>query len=229
MQVLAVQTDRCTVRMHESGFKTHRFGEKSLFSARIALVKNPFFLHWSYLAVAPVCKLQRRQLQKDTIIWCRHFRNARILHIFHSIVLLFFHVFGVLLVLPGPVFTAWHRSPDKCVSIRTESFFRSYRQGYIELYSLYWILLSAQINRSFMVRFLQACSQTTIYSRCKTCKITDHFTCTSANVIYCITCTYCKKIYIGETGRRLGDRFREHLRNVERNDNSCEGRIKTSR
>ena len=49
-------------------------------------------------------------------------------------------------------------------------------------------------------------------------KITDHFTCTSANVIYCITCTYCKKIYIGQTGRRLGDRFREHLRDVERND-----------
>ena len=47
---------------------------------------------------------------------------------------------------------------------------------------------------------------------------TDHFTCTSANVIYCITCTYCKKIYIGETGRRPGDRFREHLRDVERND-----------
>ena len=40
----------------------------------------------------------------------------------------------------------------------------------------------------------------------------------SANVIYCITCTYYKKIYIGETGRRLGDRFREHLRDVERND-----------
>ena len=70
-------------------------------------------------------------------------------------------------------------------------------------------------------------------SRCKTCpfihnvekmsgpersiKITDHFTCTSANVIYCITCTYCKKLYIGETGRRLGDRFQEHLRDVERN------------
>ena len=54
-------------------------------------------------------------------------------------------------------------------------------------------------------------------ARCKTCpfirnvekisgpkrsiKITDHFTCTSANVIYCITCTLCKKLYIGETGR----------------------------
>ena len=58
-------------------------------------------------------------------------------------------------------------------------------------------------------------------SRCKTCpfihnvekisgpkrsiKITYHFTCTSATVIYCITCTYCNKLYIGETGRRLGD------------------------
>ena len=71
-------------------------------------------------------------------------------------------------------------------------------------------------------------------SRCKTClfivntskisgpkrsvKITDRFTCSSANVIYCITCTLCNKLYIGETGRRLGDRFREHLRDVEKND-----------
>ena len=28
---------------------------------------------------------------------------------------------------------------------------------------------------------------------------------------------YCNKLYIGETGRRLGDRFREHLRDVEWN------------
>ena len=49
-------------------------------------------------------------------------------------------------------------------------------------------------------------------------KITDHSTCTSANVIYCITRTYCDKLYIGETGRRLGDRLREHLSDVERND-----------
>ena len=71
-------------------------------------------------------------------------------------------------------------------------------------------------------------------SRCKICpfvqnavkisgskrsvKITDRFTCTSANVIYCITSTLCKKPYIGETGRRLGDRFREHLCDVEKND-----------
>ena len=53
---------------------------------------------------------------------------------------------------------------------------------------------------------------------CIGAKITDRFTCTSANVIYCITCTLCNKLYIGETGRRLGDRFREHLRGVEKND-----------
>ena len=38
---------------------------------------------------------------------------------------------------------------------------------------------------------------------------------TSANVIYCIACTLCKKLYIGETGRRLGDRFQEYLRDVK--------------
>ena len=49
-------------------------------------------------------------------------------------------------------------------------------------------------------------------------KITDRFPSTSANVIYCITCTLCNKLYIGEAGRRLGDRLREHLRDVEKND-----------
>ena len=71
-------------------------------------------------------------------------------------------------------------------------------------------------------------------TRCKTCpfisntvkisgpnrsvKVTDHFTCIFTNVIYGITCTLCKKIYIGETGRRLADRFREHLRDAEQNN-----------
>jgi len=51
--------------------------------------------------------------------------------------------------------------------------------------------------------------------------ITDHFTCTSANVIYWITCTFCKKLYIGETGRRLDDRFLGHLRDVEKDDQNA--------
>ena len=46
----------------------------------------------------------------------------------------------------------------------------------------------------------------------------NRFKCTTANVIYCITCTLQKKICIGETGRRLADRFHEHLRDVEKND-----------
>ena len=52
--------------------------------------------------------------------------------------------------------------------------------------------------------------------RCKTCpfirnvekisgpkrsfKITDYLTCTSVNVVYCITCTRCKKLFIREQG-----------------------------
>ena len=75
------------------------------------------------------------------------------------------------------------------------------------------------------------------FERCKTCpflrnvekilglkqsiKISDHFTCNSANVIYCITCTLCKKLDIGETGRRLGDRFREHLLDTEKDDKNA--------
>ena len=69
---------------------------------------------------------------------------------------------------------------------------------------------------NFCSRFLRL----SVEPRCRErpVKITDRFTCTSANVIYCITCTLCNKLYIGETGRRLGDRFGEHLCDVEKND-----------
>ena len=48
-------------------------------------------------------------------------------------------------------------------------------------------------------------------------KVTDHFTWISVSVIYCISSMLCKKNYIGETGRRLADRFRERPRDVEKN------------
>ena len=67
-------------------------------------------------------------------------------------------------------------------------------------------------------------------TRCKTCpfvsnivkisglnrsvKITDHLEYISVNVFSCKICTLCKKIYIGETWRRLADRFRKHLPDV---------------
>ena len=71
-------------------------------------------------------------------------------------------------------------------------------------------------------------------SRCNTCPFlnpttlisgpqSDHtirhrFSCISSNVIYCITCDKCPKVYIGENGRRLSDRFAEHLRSARNND-----------
>ena len=51
--------------------------------------------------------------------------------------------------------------------------------------------------------------------------ITDHFKCSSTNVIYCITCTLCKKLYISETGRRPGDWFREHFRDEEKDEKNA--------
>ena len=67
-------------------------------------------------------------------------------------------------------------------------------------------------------------------SRCNTCAhtnasptintpgghitINSKYTCTSYSVVYLIKCRTCNKVYIGETGRRLGDRFREHLRST---------------
>ena len=49
-------------------------------------------------------------------------------------------------------------------------------------------------------------------------KITDHFECITRNVIYCIKCSLCNMLYIGETGRRLADRIREHLNDISKND-----------
>jgi len=44
--------------------------------------------------------------------------------------------------------------------------------------------------------------------------IRDHFTCQSENVVYCISCRLCNCLYIGETRRRLRERFSEHLRSI---------------
>ena len=45
--------------------------------------------------------------------------------------------------------------------------------------------------------------------------MTRHFDCTTSNIIYYITCTLCSKLYKGESGRKFGDRFREHLLDVK--------------
>ena len=73
---------------------------------------------------------------------------------------------------------------------------------------------------NFLVRSLsQTNDQSKISGPKRSIKITEHFTCFSANVNYFITCTEYNKICLnGETGRQLDDRLREHLRDVGRND-----------
>ena len=61
-------------------------------------------------------------------------------------------------------------------------------------------------------------SHTSIAGPKSSVRITDHFQCTTSNVIYCIKCSRCNLLYVGETGRRLGDRIREHLHDVRTND-----------
>ncbi|XP_055501020.1 uncharacterized protein LOC129702942 [Leucoraja erinacea] len=48
-------------------------------------------------------------------------------------------------------------------------------------------------------------------------QVQQRFTCTSFNLVYCIRCFRCQLLYIGETKRRLGDRFAQHLRSVRTN------------
>ena len=45
-------------------------------------------------------------------------------------------------------------------------------------------------------------------------QIKDSFSCTSKNVVYVIVCLKCGELYVGETGRMLAERFREHLGDV---------------
>jgi hypothetical protein len=41
--------------------------------------------------------------------------------------------------------------------------------------------------------------------------MTGDYTCTTKGVIYITTCSKCLKQYVGQTGRKLSDRIKEHL------------------
>ena len=59
----------------------------------------------------------------------------------------------------------------------------------------------------------------TFHATGETRPITNHIDCNSKNVIYMIQCNQCSKQYIGETKRRLKDRFNEHRRPVDNPSN----------
>ena len=48
---------------------------------------------------------------------------------------------------------------------------------------------------------------------CTTCQLTTKTNkYLTKQTVYKITCTYCSKVYIGETARTVGSRIKEHLR-----------------
>ena len=53
-------------------------------------------------------------------------------------------------------------------------------------------------------------------------EISHSYSCSSTDVGYVITCTKCGKLYIGETCRCMGTRFREHISRINRRDMNCE-------
>ena len=107
----------------------------------------------------------------------------------------------------------WLKLPNLTLKLQLQSL--NWSLGLIEIpppYACWFRNISSRILSSFLSNTVK------ISGPNRSVKVTDHFTCITANVIYCITCTLCKKIYIGETGRRLADRFREHLRDAEQNN-----------
>ena len=45
----------------------------------------------------------------------------------------------------------------------------------------------------------------------------QHVCCKSSNLIYCLVCKRCGKMYVGQTQARLMDRCQTHLRNIRTN------------
>ena len=58
----------------------------------------------------------------------------------------------------------------------------------------------------------------TFYATGETRSVTSHITCNTKNVIYMVQCNCCNLQYIGETKRRLKDRFNKHRRAVDKNN-----------
>ena len=87
-----------------------------------------------------------------------------------------------------------------------------------------WLARPAFNTATFTFAVCRTCPHVNSSSTITTPKghvyITGHFSCITEHVVYCLSCTKCPSIvYIGETGRRLADCFREHRRDINgRND-----------
>lgn len=61
------------------------------------------------------------------------------------------------------------------------------------------------------------CEEKTVIGPKSAFEIRNSFTCESAGIVYCIVCQKCGDLYVGETGRKLKDRFKEHRLDVIHN------------
>ena len=59
------------------------------------------------------------------------------------------------------------------------------------------------------------CTATKIQGPKSQMNITKQLNCLTYNIVYVIHCTKCVKLYIGETGRKLDTRFKEHLADIK--------------
>ena len=102
-------------------------------------------------------------------------------------------------------------------------FFLNYILWQLDWECSWWLLVSLNkslplILLSIYLKLLFFSKRHEISHRCPSRHL-QWFHLFSPNLVICyITCTYRNKLYIGETGRRQGDQFWEHLHNVERND-----------
>ena len=76
--------------------------------------------------------------------------------------------------------------------------------------------LGSRVNCATCPYITNRLTSYTFYATGETRSITSHITCNTKNVIYMVQCNRCNLQYIGETKRRLKDRFNEHRRAVDK-------------
>ena len=69
-------------------------------------------------------------------------------------------------------------------------------------------------GRRVCVTCSHICTDKVVVGPSGTFEVKTDFTCESVDVVYCIQCRKCGELYVGETGRKLKDRFREHRNSV---------------
>lgn len=65
--------------------------------------------------------------------------------------------------------------------------------------------------------FIQEGNETKSTNSTQSVRLTRKVDCNSKSVIYCINCKVCSQQYIGQTGRRLKDRVKEHIGYIKQN------------